>query len=116
MAPRKEISAVRHRAANAGSGHSGAAVGTARGPQRLNIMDFCRHYNAATESQRGNIIPVEITISRTVIHRRHQDAADARADQEGRGVEKGSGEPHKTKVGTVTTAQLRDIAQVRWLT
>ena len=77
-------------------------------------MEFCKQYNAATESQRGNIVPVEITGLRGPhLHLRHQDPAGALADQEGRRVEKGSGEPHKNKVGKLTREQVREIAQTK---
>ena len=89
-------------------------MGTALGPHGVNIMDFVKQYNAATESQRGNIIPVEITIfedrSFTFITK---TPPAPELIKKAAGVAKGSGEPHKTKVGTVTMAQVRDIAQVK---
>ena len=64
-------------------------------------MDFVRQYNAATESQRGNIIPVEISIYEDrSLHLHHQDAARAELIKKAAGVDKGSAEPHKTKVGS----------------
>src|SRR5258708_16956314 len=115
MAPRKKkIAAVVKVQLNAGAATPAPPVGTALGPHGVNIMDFCRQYNAATESQRGNIIPVEITIyedrSFTFITK---TPPAPELIKKAAGVEKGSGEPHKTKVGTVTTAQLREIAQVK---
>src|SRR5512147_636145 len=78
-------------------------VGTALGPHGVNIMDFCKQYNAATESQRGNVIPVEITIyedrSFTFVTK---TPPAAQLILKAAGIEKGSGEPHKTKVGSVT--------------
>ena len=63
MAPRrKKIAAVVKVQLNAGAATPAPPVGTALGPHGVNIMDFCKQYNAATESQRGNVIPVEITI------------------------------------------------------
>jgi len=89
-------------------------VGTALGPHGVNIMDFCRQYNAATESQRGNIIPVEITIfedrSFTFVTK---TPPAPELIKKAAGVQKGSGEPHKTKVGSMTQAQVREIAQVK---
>jgi large subunit ribosomal protein L11 len=89
-------------------------VGTALGPHGVNIMDFCKQYNAATEAQRGNIIPVEITIyedrSFTFITK---TPPAPELIKKAAGVEKGSSEPHKTKVGTVTAAQVREIAQTK---
>ena len=75
-------------------------------------MEFCKAYNAATESQRGNIVPVEITV--------YEDRSfdfilktppAAQLLLKAAGVEKGCGEPHREKVGTVTRAQLREIAE-----
>ena len=89
-------------------------VGTALGPHGVNIMDFCKQYNAATESQRGNVIPVEITIyedrSFTFITK---TPPAAQLILKAAGVEKGSGTPHTTKVGSVTRDQVREIAQTK---
>ena len=89
-------------------------VGTALGPHGVNIMDFCKQYNAATESQRGNVIPVEISIyedrSFTFITK---TPPAAQLIKKAAGVDKGSGEPHKNKVGSITRDQLRDIAQTK---
>ena len=89
-------------------------VGTALGPHGVNIMDFVKQYNAATESQRGNIIPVEISIyeDRTFTFITKTPPA-AELIKKAASVDKGSAEPHKTKVGTITTAQVRDIAQTK---
>jgi len=105
MAPRKKkIAAVVKVQLNAGVATPAPPVGTALGPHGVNIMDFCKQYNAATESQRGNIIPVEITIyedrSFTFVTK---TPPAPELIKKAAGVEKGSGEPHKTKVGTVTT-------------
>src|SRR5258708_8046400 len=112
MAPRrKRIAAVGKVKVNGGVGTRAPPVGTGLGSHGVNIMDFCRQYNAATESQRGNIIPVEITIyedrSFTFVTK---TPPAPELIKKAAGVEKGSGEPHKTTVGTVTTAQLREIA------
>jgi large subunit ribosomal protein L11 len=89
-------------------------VGTALGPHGVNIMDFVKQYNAATDSQRGNVIPVEITIyedrSFTFITK---TPPAPELIKKAAGVPKGSGEPHKTKVGSMTQAQVREIAQVK---
>ena len=89
-------------------------VGTALGPHGVNIMDFVKQYNAATESQRGNIIPVEITIyeDRTFSFITKTPPA-AELIKKAAGVQKGSPEPHKTKVVKMTKAQVRDIAQTK---
>jgi large subunit ribosomal protein L11 len=89
-------------------------VGTALGPHGVNIMDFVRQYNAATESQRGNIIPVEISIfeDRSFEFITKTPPA-AELIKKAASVAKGSGEPHKTKVGSVTKAQVRQIAETK---
>ena len=115
MAPRKKkIAAVVKVQLQAGQATPAPPVGTALGPHGVNIMDFCRQYNAATESQRGNIIPVEITIfeDRSFIFITKTPPAPELI-KKAAGVQKGSGEPHKTKVGSVTMAQIREIAQVK---
>jgi large subunit ribosomal protein L11 len=114
-APRKKkIAAVVKVQLNAGAATPAPPVGTALGPHGVNIMDFCKQYNAATESQRGNVIPVEITI--------YEDRSFSfitktpptpELIKKAAGIQKGSGEPHKTKVGSVTQAQVREIAQVK---
>lgn len=77
-------------------------------------MEFCKAYNAATESQRGWVIPVEITVyedrSFTFITK---TPPAARMILKAAGVEKGSGEPHKTKVAKITQAQVREIATTK---
>ncbi len=114
-APRKKrIAAVVKVQLNAGAATPAPPVGTALGPHGVNIMDFCKQYNAATESQRGNVIPVEITIyedrSFTFITK---TPPAPELIKKAAGVQKGSGEPHKTKVGSMTQAQVREIAQVK---
>jgi len=98
----------------AGQATPAPPVGTALGPHGVNIMDFVRQYNAATESQRGNIIPVEISIyeDRTFTFITKTPPA-AELIKKAASVDKGSAEPHKTKVGTITVAQVREIAQTK---
>ena len=115
MAPRKKkIAAIVKVQLNAGAETPAPPVGTALAPHGVNIMDFVKQYNAATESQRGNVIPVEITI--------YEDRSFSFVTKtppapelikKAAGVQKGSGEPHKTKVGSMTQAQVREIAQVK---
>ena len=115
MAPRKKkVAAIVKVQLNAGAATPAPPVGTALGPHGVNIMDFVKQYNAATEGQRGNVIPVEITI--------YEDRSFSFVTKtppapelikKAAGVQKGSGEPHKTKVGSVTQAQVREIAQVK---
>jgi len=77
-------------------------------------MEFCKAYNAQTESQRGNVIPVEITVyedrSFTFVTK---TPPAAELIKKAAGVPKGSGEPHKTKVGRLSAAQVREIAQAK---
>jgi large subunit ribosomal protein L11 len=115
MPPRKKkLAAVVKVQLNAGAATPAPPVGTALGPHGVNIMDFCKQYNAATESQRGNVIPVEISIyedrSFTFITK---TPPAAQLIKKAAGVDKGSGEPHKSKVGSITRDQLRDIAQTK---
>ena len=98
----------------AGKATPAPPVGTALGPHGVQTMEFCKQYNSATENQRGTIVPVEITIyedrSFTFITK---TPPAPELIKKAAGVEKGSGEPHKTKVGSVTAAQVREIAQVK---
>src|ERR1700746_1092549 len=108
-APRKKkIAAVVKVQLNAGAATPAPPVGTALGPHGVNIMDFCRQYNAATESQRGNVVPVEITIyeGRSFAFAPRPPPA-AELLKKAAGVAKGSGEPLTNKVGSVTMAQVR---------
>jgi len=109
---RKKINAVVKVQLPAGAATPAPPVGTALGPHGVNIMDFVRQYNAATEAQRGNIIPVEITIfddrSFTFITKTPPAAV---LIKEKIRIGKGSGEPHVKKVGTITPEQIREIAE-----
>ncbi|GAA1006423.1 50S ribosomal protein L11 [Nocardiopsis tropica] len=98
----------------AGQANPAPPVGTALGPHGVNIMDFCKAYNAATESQRGNVIPVEITVyeDRSFDFKLKTPPA-AKLLLKAAGVQKGSGEPHKTKVAKVTWDQVREIAETK---
>jgi large subunit ribosomal protein L11 len=111
---RKRLAAVVKVQLPAGQATPAPPVGTALGPHGVNIMDFVRQYNAATEGQRGNIIPVEISIyeDRSFSFVTKTPPA-AELIKKAAGVEKGSAEPHKTKVGSITAAQVRDIAQTK---
>ncbi len=98
----------------AGQATPAPPVGTALGPHGVNLMDFVKAYNEETSGQRGQIIPVEISIyedrSFTFITKTPPAAALLR--QAAR-VEKGSGEPNKEKVGSVTKDQIREIAEIK---
>jgi large subunit ribosomal protein L11 len=114
MPPRKKLKTVVKVQLPAGQATPAPPVGTALGPHGVNIMDFVRQYNAATEAQRGNIIPVEISVfedrSFTFITK---TPPAPEMIKKAAGVDKGSNEPHKTKVGTITAAQLRAIAETK---
>jgi large subunit ribosomal protein L11 len=98
----------------AGQANPAPPVGPALGQHQVNIMDFCKQYNERTRGQEGTIIPVEITVyqdrSFTFVTKTPPAAALLR---KAAGVEKGSGEPHRHKVGRVTRAQLRELAQLK---
>src|SRR5680860_250681 len=98
----------------AGAATPAPPVGPALGQHGVNIMEFVKAYNAATESQRGNVIPVEITVyedrSFTFITK---TPPAAELIKKAAGVAKGSGEPHKTKVASLTADQVREIAQTK---
>ena len=115
MAPRKKkVAALVKVQLQAGQATPAPPVGTALGPHGVNIMDFVKQYNAATDTQRGNVIPVEITIyeDRSFSFITKTPPAPELI-KKAAGVQKGSGEPHKTKVGTMTKAQVRDIAEIK---
>ncbi|MDX6738271.1 50S ribosomal protein L11 [Actinocorallia sp. A-T 12471] len=111
---KKKISAIVKVQLNAGAATPAPPVGTALGPHGVNIMDFCKQYNAATEAQRGNVIPVEITIyedrSFTFITK---TPPAPQMILKAAGIDKGSAVPHKTKVGSITQDQLREIAEFK---
>jgi large subunit ribosomal protein L11 len=114
-APRKKkIAAVVKVQLNAGAATPAPPVGTALGPHGVNIMDFCKQYNAATESQRGNVIPVEITIyeDRSFSFITKTPPAPELI-KKAAGVAKGSATPHTDKVGSITADQVREIAQTK---
>ena len=113
MAKRK-VAAVVKIQIPAGKATPAPPVGTALGPHGVAIMEFCKQYNAATESQRGQVVPVEISVyedrSFTFVTK---TPPAARMLLKAAGVDKGSGEPHKTKVATVTRDQVREIATTK---
>ncbi|MCW2502207.1 MAG: rplK [Actinomycetia bacterium] len=111
---KKKLSAVIKLQIKAGAATPAPPVGPALGQHGVNIMEFCKAYNAATESQRGDIVPVEISVyeDRTFTFITKTPPA-ARLLLKAAGVDKGSGEPHKTKVATVTREQVRAIAETK---
>jgi large subunit ribosomal protein L11 len=114
MPPKKKLTAVIKLQIKAGQANPAPPVGPALGQHGVNIMEFCKQYNAATESQRGQIVPVEISVyeDRSFDFITKTPPA-ARLILAAAGVEKGSGEPHKTKVAKLTQDQVREIAQAK---
>jgi large subunit ribosomal protein L11 len=114
MPPKKKLAAIIKLQINAGAASPAPPVGPALGQHGVNIMEFCKAYNAATESQRGQVVPVEISVyedrSFTFVTK---TPPAARLLLAAAGVDKGSGEPHKTKVAKVTMDQVREIAQTK---
>jgi large subunit ribosomal protein L11 len=114
MPPKKKVSAVIKLQIKAGQATPAPPIGPALGQHGVNIMEFCKAYNAQTEAQRGNVIPVEITVyedrSFTFVTK---TPPAAELIKKAAGVPKGSGEPHKTKVGRLSAAQVREIAQTK---
>ena len=114
MPPKKKLAAIIKLQIQAGAANPAPPIGPALGQHGVNIMEFCKAYNAATESQRGQIVPVEISVyedrSFTFVTK---TPPAARLLLKAAGVDKGSGEPHKTKVAKVTMDQVREIAQTK---
>jgi large subunit ribosomal protein L11 len=111
---KKKIAAVVKIQIPAGAATPAPPVGTALGPHGVAIMDFCKAYNAATEAQKGTIVPVEITIfedrSFSFVTKTPPTAVLIR---EAMGLEKGSVTPGKAVVGTLSQAQLEAIAKTK---
>mgnify|MGYP001448998443 CR=1 FL=1 len=117
MAPkpaRKRVLAVVKLQINAGAATPAPPVGSALGPHGLNIMDFCKQFNALTASQAGLVIPVVVTVyhDRTFAFITKTPPAAVLLRKEA-GLEKGSATPNRLKVGTVTRAQVRRIAELK---
>src|SRR2546427_2316135 len=109
---RKKVTAIVKLQIKAGQATPAPPVGTALGQHGVNIMEFCRQYNEATQSQMGQVIPAELTIyeDRTFSFITKQPPA-AELLKSAAGIEKGSGEPNRNKVARVTKEQVRLIAQ-----
>jgi large subunit ribosomal protein L11 len=114
MPPRKRVLATVKIQLDAGSATPAPPVGTALGPHGVQTMEFCKQYNAATESQRGTVVPVDITIyedrSFTFVLKTPPTPVLLR---QAAGIAKGSATSGRDQVGTVTDAQLVDIAKVK---
>ncbi|HET7110312.1 MAG TPA: 50S ribosomal protein L11 [Gemmatimonadales bacterium] len=98
----------------AGAANPAPPVGTALGPHGVNIMEFCKQFNARTQSQAGMVIPVVVTIfaDRTFTFITKTPPAANLLMKEA-SLDKGSAAPNRTKVGSVTRAQLRKIAEIK---
>jgi large subunit ribosomal protein L11 len=114
MPPKKRVIAVVKIQLPAGGATPAPPVGTALGPHGVQTMDFCKQYNAATEGQRGSIVPVEISIyeDRTFSFILKTPPTPALLRQAA-GLEKGASTSGREQVGTVTSAQVEEIATIK---
>ena len=112
MPSKKKVAAIVKVQLQAGAATPAPPVGTALGPHGVNLMEFVKAYNAATESQRGNIVPVEITIleDRSFTFRTKTPPTSVLI-KKAAGVAKGSATPHKDKVARLDRSQVRAIAE-----
>ena len=110
----KKIQALVKLQCPAGAANPAPPVGTALGPHGVNIMEFVKQFNARTQGQSGMVIPVRgHDLRRSDLHLHHQDAAGAEPPVKEAGIEKGSGQPNRNKVGKVTKAQVKKIAEIK---
>ncbi|MAU81504.1 50S ribosomal protein L11 [Gordonia sp. Z-3] len=111
---KKKLAGIIKLQIQAGAANPAPPVGPALGQHGVNIMEFCKAYNAATESQRGNVIPVEISVyeDRSFDFKLKTPPA-AKLLLKAAGLQKGSGEPHTKKVGKVSMDQIREIAKTK---
>jgi large subunit ribosomal protein L11 len=114
MPPKKKIAAVVKVQLQAGAATPAPPVGTALGPHGVNIMEFTKAYNAQTESMRGNVVPVEITIyeDRSFTFVTKTPPAPEMI-KKAAGLQKGSAVPQRDKVGKITKDQVREIATTK---
>ena len=110
----KKINAMVKLQCPAGAATPAPPVGTALGPHGVNIMEFVKQFNARTQNQAGMVIPVVVTIfaDRTFTFITKTPPAPNLLLKEA-GIEKGSGQPNRTKVGRVTRAQVKKIAEIK---
>lgn len=110
----KKVKAVVKIQIQGGRANPAPPVGTALGPHGINLMQFCKEYNAKTSSQVGQVVPVEVTVfqdgSFSFILKTPPAAALLK---KAANIKSGSSEPNRDKVGTVTQAQLREIAEIK---
>ncbi|HHU45734.1 MAG TPA: 50S ribosomal protein L11 [Actinomycetales bacterium] len=111
---KKKVQALIKLQIQAGAANPAPPVGPALGAHGVNIMEFCKAYNAATENQRGNVVPVEISVyeDRSFSFVLKTPPA-AKLLLKAAGLQKGSGVPHTDKVGKVTMDQCREIAELK---
>jgi len=110
----KKVKAVVRLQIPAGKANPAPPVGTALGPHQINIMGFCKEYNARTQNMMGSIIPAEITIYTDQTFSfvtKTPPASDLL--KKAAGLDKGSGEPNRKKVGSITRDQVREIAETK---
>jgi large subunit ribosomal protein L11 len=114
MPPKKKVSGLIKLQIKAGAATPAPPIGPALGQHGVNIMEFCKAYNAATEAQRGDVVPVEITVyedrSFTFITK---TPPAAELIKKAAGIAKGSATPHTVKVATLSKDQVREIAQTK---
>jgi large subunit ribosomal protein L11 len=113
-ARRKKVAQILKLQITGGQATPAPPVGPALGQAGINIMEFCKQYNAATQNQTGTVVPVEITVyedrSFTFVTKTPPAAVLLRQKA---GIDKGSSEPNRTKVATVTRDQVREIAETK---
>ena len=110
----KKVKAVVKIQIQGGKANPAPPVGTALGPHGINLMQFCKEYNAKTSNQVGQVVPVEVTVyqdSSFSFILKTPPAADLL--KKAAGISSGSSEPNREKVGTVTSNQLREIAEIK---
>jgi large subunit ribosomal protein L11 len=114
MPAKKKIASVLKLQLQAGAATPAPPVGTVLGPTGINIMEFTKAYNAATESMRGNVVPAEITIyeDRTFSFVTKTPPA-VELIKKAAGIDKGSPTPHTVKVASITRDQVREIAKTK---
>lgn len=110
----KKVKAVVKIQIQGGKANPAPPVGTALGPHGINLMQFCKEYNAKTSNQVGQVVPVEVTVyqdSSFSFILKTPPAADLL--KKAAGIRSGSSEPNRDKVGSVTKDQLREIAEIK---